>query len=69
MAADNSDVTDVELRDLFLRLVEWADDYLDQEDVILERATKAQPFTDYLLKCAKESRQATAAANPPEDAA
>ncbi|MFD4250007.1 AIPR family protein [Amycolatopsis thermoflava] len=47
---------DKKVEHLFEKLKIWADDYTSREGVILERATKAQRFTDYLLRCAADER-------------
>ncbi len=49
-------VVDDEIAALFEQLKRWSSDYLESEDVILERATKAQRFSEYLLKRAAAKR-------------
>jgi len=44
---------------LFDKLKQWSNEYLKTEGVILERAAKAQRFSDYLLKKAAGERVAT----------
>jgi hypothetical protein len=50
-------VNDAEISLLFEELKKWSDVYLKKEGVILERATKAQRFSEYLLTCAENSRR------------
>ena len=50
-------ISDAEIKEIFEKLKKWSDDYLIAEDVILERATKAQRFSDYLLKRAADERK------------
>ncbi|MFD2417734.1 AIPR family protein [Amycolatopsis pigmentata] len=55
--ANNSSLpTDSEMGELFDKLKQWSDNYTNRESVILERATKSQRFTDYLLDLAAEGR-------------
>jgi hypothetical protein len=50
-------VDDNELAALFEQLKIWSSDYLDAENVVfLERAAKAQRFSDYLLRRAADKR-------------
>jgi hypothetical protein len=46
------------MRALFDKLKQWSAEYLQTESVILERAAKAQRFSDYLLKKAGGQRTA-----------
>lgn len=57
LASRGASVTESELTELFHNLKSWSDTYLRQEGVILERATKAQPFTEYLLGRARMGRE------------
>lgn len=50
-------ISDAEIKELFEKLKKWSDDYLTAEGVILERATKAQRFSEYLLKRAADERK------------
>jgi hypothetical protein len=50
-------ISDAEIKELFEKLKKWSDDYLAAEGVILERATKAQRFSEYLLKRAADERK------------
>jgi hypothetical protein len=54
-------ITDAQVKELFEKLKKWSDAYLTSENVILERATKAQRFSDYLLRCAADERKAQSA--------
>jgi hypothetical protein len=56
LASRDASLTDDEIEALFTKLKQWAAEFLKAEDVILERAAKAQPFTDYLLKRASDER-------------
>lgn len=53
LAARNAGVEEVEIKTLFENLKKWSATYLAQEGVILERATKAQRFSEYLLNRAQ----------------
>ncbi|MFF1808995.1 AIPR family protein [Streptomyces sp. NPDC058251] len=57
LALGNSKVDDLEVKGIFENLKTWSAIYLDREGVILERATKAQRFSDYLLNCAERERK------------
>jgi hypothetical protein len=59
LALGDKSISDEEIELLFTKLKRWSDDYLKSEDVILERATKSQRFSDYLLKKAKDERGVT----------
>ncbi|MFG2604645.1 AIPR family protein [Streptomyces sp. NPDC048514] len=59
LASRNAGVEETEIKTLFENLKEWSATYLEQEGVILERATKAQRFSEYLLNRAQAARQAT----------
>lgn len=56
LAVEDVDTKEDDLRELFNSLKAWSDTYLQAEGVILERATKAQRFTEYLLNCAASAR-------------
>jgi AIPR protein len=58
LASQDASLTDDELEELFDKLKQWSAEYLQTEGVILERAAKAQRFSDYLLKRASEQRAA-----------
>ena len=55
-ASRDASFTDDEMKELFEKLKRWANDYLKTEGVILERAAKAQSFSQYLLRKASEER-------------
>jgi hypothetical protein len=57
LAKDRVDISEDDLVDLLERLKDWAAKYLKKEVAILERATKAQPFSEYLLACAGKYRR------------
>lgn len=59
LASRDASLTDEEMEALFDRLKQWSNEYLKTESVILERAAKAQRFSDYLLKKAAGERAAT----------
>ncbi|MEW2510845.1 AIPR family protein [Streptomyces sp. NPDC046870] len=59
LASRSAGVEETEIKTLFENLKEWSATYLDQEGVILERATKAQRFSEYLLNRAQAARQAS----------
>ncbi len=56
LSSENAGVDDVVLKDLFEKLKKWSATYLHREGVILERATKAQRFSEYLLTQAQNFR-------------
>ena len=56
LALRDASLTDDEMVALFDKLKQWSDEYLATEGVILERAAKAQRFSDYLLKIAAGER-------------
>ena len=57
LALGNAKVDDLEIKEIFGHLKEWSATYLAREGVILERATKAQRFSDYLLSRAQTDRE------------
>ncbi|NUV30953.1 MULTISPECIES: AIPR family protein [unclassified Streptomyces] len=59
LSSANAAVDDAVLKDLFEKLKEWSNVYLRREGVILERATKAQRFSEYLLDRARDLREST----------
>jgi len=59
LASRDASLTDDEVEALFDKLKRWSNEYLKTEGVILERAAKAQRFSDYLLKKAAGERAAT----------
>lgn len=59
LASRDASLTDDEMAALFDKLKQWSNEYLKTEGVILERAAKAQRFSDYLLKKAAGGRAAT----------
>lgn len=59
LASRDASLTDDEMAALFDKLKQWSNEYLKTESVILERAAKAQRFSDYLLKKAAGERAAT----------
>jgi hypothetical protein len=59
LASRDASLTDDEIAALFDKLKQWSNEYLKTEGVILERAAKAQRFSDYLLKKAAGERAAT----------
>jgi len=61
LASRDASFTDDEMKELFEKLKRWANDYLKTEGVILERAAKAQSFSQYLLRKASEERAAAQA--------
>jgi len=58
LASEGASLTDSEIQALFEKLKQWSDDYLQAEGAILERAAKAQRFSEYLLKKAADERSA-----------
>lgn len=58
LSSANAAVVDVVLKDLFEKLKRWSGAYLQREGVILERATKSQRFSEYLLDRARYLREA-----------
>jgi hypothetical protein len=56
LAARDASLTDDELKLLFDKLKQWSREYLEAEGAILERAAKAQRFSDFLLKKASDER-------------
>ncbi|MGH3195171.1 MAG: AIPR family protein [Streptosporangiaceae bacterium] len=58
LASPDASLTDGEIEALFGKLKQWSDEFLEAEGVILERAAKAQRFSDYLLKKAADERAA-----------
>jgi hypothetical protein len=62
LASQDASLTDDEMKALFDRLKHWSAEYLQTEGVILERAAKAQRFSEYLLKKASDDRVAAAGA-------
>lgn len=58
LASQDASLTDSEIAALFSDLKQWSDEYLKREGSILERAAKAQRFSEYLLKKASERRSA-----------
>jgi hypothetical protein len=67
LASQDASLTDDEMKTLFDTLKVWSDEYLKTEGVILERAAKAQRFSDYLLKKAADQRAAGAGVSTGED--
>jgi len=61
LASRDASLTDDELEALFDKLKQWSNEYLKTEVVILERAAKAQRFSDYLLRKAASDRASTQA--------
>jgi AIPR protein len=59
LALQDASITDDEIKACFDKLKLWSAAYLKAEGVILERAAKAQRFSDYLLKRAAEERATT----------
>ena len=59
-ALAGTEVSDSVIKEMFEELKSWSVEYLDSEGVILERVTKAQRFSDYLLECAQKRRSETA---------
>ncbi|MGW5582458.1 AIPR family protein [Streptomyces sp. NPDC003857] len=59
LAAENARMEEMGIKNLFENLKEWSAIYLKQEGVILERATKAQRFSEYLLNQAQAVREIT----------
>ncbi|MFJ8191144.1 AIPR family protein [Streptomyces sp. NPDC096094] len=57
LSSANASVDDAVLKDLFEKLKEWSNFYLRREGVILERATKSQRFSEYLLDRARGLRE------------
>ncbi|WP_406727907.1 AIPR family protein [Streptomyces sp. GD-15H] len=49
LARKNAGINEGQIKDLFEKLKTWSAVYLEREGVILERATKAQRFSEYLL--------------------
>lgn len=60
LARKNASVGDDEMSELFEQLKLWSDRYTKEEGVILERATKSQRFTEYLLGCVAEWKNSDA---------
>ena len=58
LASQDASLTDDKLKALFDKLKDWSDEYLRNRGVILERAAKAQSFSEYLLKRASDERDA-----------
>jgi hypothetical protein len=58
LASRNASLTDDEMAALFVKLKQWSDEFLEKEGAILERAAKAQRFSDYLLKKMSDERAA-----------
>jgi hypothetical protein len=56
LALEGASLADSDLAALFDDLKRWSDEFLSQEGVILERAAKAQRFSEYLLKKAMAQR-------------
>jgi hypothetical protein len=56
MALQDPPFPDGQMELLFDKLKQWSDEYLKAEGVILERAAKAQRFSEYLLKKASDER-------------
>ncbi|MFB7655235.1 MULTISPECIES: AIPR family protein [unclassified Streptomyces] len=56
LALSDAGVDDAVLKELFENLKDWSAVYLGREGVILERATKAQRFSEYLLQRAQALR-------------
>ncbi|MFD9493843.1 AIPR family protein [Streptomyces sp. NPDC060005] len=56
LALSNAGVDDAVLKELFESLKNWSAVYLEREGVILERATKAQRFSEHLLTRAQALR-------------
>jgi hypothetical protein len=61
LASQDASLTDDEIKALFDKLKQWSDEYLRTEGAILERAAKAQRFSECLLKKAFEERAAAQA--------
>jgi hypothetical protein len=59
LASRDASLTDDEMEATFDKLKQWSNEFLKTEGVILERAAKAQRFSDYLLKKAAGERAAT----------
>ena len=59
LASRDASLADGEMEALFGKLKQWSNEYLKTEGVILERAAKAQRFSDYLLKKAAGERAVT----------
>ncbi|WP_329095517.1 AIPR family protein [Actinomadura citrea] len=57
LALDGAGVSDAEIKEIFENVKRWSRVYLNREGVILERATKSQRFSDYLLSCAEGERK------------
>jgi hypothetical protein len=60
LASQGVSITDDEMEALFDKLKQWSSEYLKAEGVILERAAKAQRFSEYLLKRASDERVSAA---------
>jgi hypothetical protein len=58
LALDDAAMSTEQVSELFENLKQWSDKYLKTHGVILERATKAQRFSEYLLSCAQRARAA-----------
>ena len=58
LASQDTSPTDDEIKALFDDLKHWSNEYLETEGAILERAAKAQRFSEYLLKRASDKRAA-----------
>ncbi len=56
LALRDASLTDEEMEAIFDKLKQWSDEYLANDGVILERAAKAQRFSEYLLKKASNER-------------
>lgn len=57
LALGDATVDDAQIKEIFENLKRWSAVYLEREDVILERATKSQRFSEYLLSCAQAGRK------------
>ncbi|MEV7166514.1 AIPR family protein [Streptomyces microflavus] len=58
LALGDLDMDHDEIKTIFESLKTWSEIYLARESVILERATKAQRFSEFLLSCAQHERKA-----------
>jgi hypothetical protein len=62
LAERDASLPDNQVTLLFEKLKRWAGEYLETEGVILERAAKAQRFSEYLLRKAADERVSAAEA-------
>ncbi|WP_106245434.1 AIPR family protein [Allonocardiopsis opalescens] len=56
LALRDASMDNNEIKSIFEKLKGWSDEYLTENQVILERATKSQKFSDYLLSRAANLR-------------